>query len=423
MSPIISMLIAAIIVAPITWKIAVAHHKKSYESKIGSAEEKSREIIDEALKVAETKKKEALLEAKEENLKAKNELEKETRERRAEIQRYERRVLSKEENLDKKSEAMERKESSLAAKEETLRKRSSEVEELFAKEQEELEKISGLTSEQAKEYLLGAVAKWTRMGIDGWRLDVATEVDSHFWREFRETIRGINPDALIIGEFWRNSEAWLQGDQYDGVMNYGVQRAAVEYFAKSAVAPQRFQEILTENLMRYSDAANDSMLNLLDSHDTARFLTVSGGNTARLKNAAAFLFTFVGMPCTYYGTEIGMTGENDPDCRKAFDWEESHWNTDLRTHYQKLMRLRKTRKALQEGTVRFRSQGDLFVMERQLQEELLVTVINNTDCPQNYTLSGNYVRDLLSEKAFEGAQNATVVEIPPFSAMILEKIN
>ena len=276
---------------------------------------------------------------------------------------------------------------------------------------------------QAKEYLLGAVAKWTRMGIDGWRLDVATEVDSHFWREFRETVRGINPDALIIGEFWRNSEAWLQGDQYDGVMNYGVQRAAVEYFAKSAVAPQRFQEILTENLMRYSDAANDSMLNLLDSHDTARFLTVSGGNTARLKNAAAFLFTFVGMPCTYYGTEIGMTGENDPDCRKAFDWEESHWNTDLRTHYQKLMRLRKTRKALQEGTVRFRSQGDLFVMERQLQEELLVTVINNTDCPQNYTLSGIYVRDLLSEKTFEGAQNATVVEIPPFSAMILEKIN
>ena len=157
MSPIISVIITAIIVAPITWLAAVAYRKKSYESKIGSAEEKSREIIDEALKVAETKKKEALLEAKEENLKAKNELEKETRERRAEIQRYERRVLSKEENLDKKSEAMERKESSLAAKEETLRKRSSEVEELFAKEQEELEKISGLTSEQAKEYLLKSV--------------------------------------------------------------------------------------------------------------------------------------------------------------------------------------------------------------------------------------------------------------------------
>ncbi|MBR6614610.1 MAG: ribonuclease Y [Lachnospiraceae bacterium] len=152
-----SALLAAIIVAPITWLLAVAHRKKSYESKIGSAEEKSREIIDEALKVAETKKKEALLEAKEENLKAKNELDKEIKERRAEVQRYERRVLSKEENLDKKADAMEKKEASLASKEESLRKRTAEVEELFAKEQEELEKISGLTSEQAKEYLLKSV--------------------------------------------------------------------------------------------------------------------------------------------------------------------------------------------------------------------------------------------------------------------------
>ncbi len=157
MSPIMSALLAAIIVAPITWLLAVAHRKKSYESKIGSAEEKSREIIDEALKVAETKKKEALLEAKEENLKAKNELDKEIKERRAEIQRYERRVLSKEENLDKKADAMEKKEAGLASKEESLRKRTAEVEELFAKEQEELEKISGLTSEQAKEYLLKSV--------------------------------------------------------------------------------------------------------------------------------------------------------------------------------------------------------------------------------------------------------------------------
>ena len=157
MSPIISVIITAIIVAPITWLLAVAYRKKSYESKIGSAEEKSREIIDEALKVAETKKKEALLEAKEENLKARNELEKETKERRAEIQRYERRVLSKEENLDKKAEAMERKEAGLASREESLKKRSSEVEELFAKEKEELEKISGLTSDQAKDYLLKSV--------------------------------------------------------------------------------------------------------------------------------------------------------------------------------------------------------------------------------------------------------------------------
>ena len=150
-------IVASVVVAFIAWTAAIAYRTKSYESKIGSAEEKSREIIDEALKTAETKKREALLEAKEDSLKTKNELEKETRERRAELQRYERRVLSKEENLDKKSDAMEKREAGLAAREEALNKRNAEVESLYEKGIQELEKISGLTSEQAKEYLLKSV--------------------------------------------------------------------------------------------------------------------------------------------------------------------------------------------------------------------------------------------------------------------------
>ena len=154
---VIAVIVTIIIVAPITWVTAVNHRKKAYESTIGSAEERSREIIDEALKTAETKKREALLEAKEESLKTKNELEKETKERRAELQKYERRVLSKEENLDKKSEAMEKKEASLVAREEKLSKKSAEVEALYEKGIQELEKISGLTSEQAKEFLLKSV--------------------------------------------------------------------------------------------------------------------------------------------------------------------------------------------------------------------------------------------------------------------------
>lgn len=154
---VIAVIITIIIVAPITWIAAVRNQKKTYENTIGSAEARSREIIDEALKTAETKKREALLEAKEESLKTKNELEKETKERRAELQRYERRVLSKEENLDKKSEAMEKKEAGLAAREETLSRKTAEVEALYEKGIQELEKISGLTSEQAKEYLLKSV--------------------------------------------------------------------------------------------------------------------------------------------------------------------------------------------------------------------------------------------------------------------------
>ena len=154
---VITAVLTLIIVAPIAWLLSLAYRKKIVESKIGSAEEKSREIIDEALKVAETKKREALLEAKEETLKTKNELEKETKERRAELQRYEKRVLTKEETLDKKAETLEKRESGLTAKEEDIRKRSAEVEGLHNERVQELERISDLTSDEAKDYLLKTV--------------------------------------------------------------------------------------------------------------------------------------------------------------------------------------------------------------------------------------------------------------------------
>lgn len=154
---VIAILVTLAIAVPLVWKLAISYHVKVVEAKIGSAEEKAREIIDEALKTAETKKREALLEAKEESLKTKNELEKESKERRAEVQRYEKRVLSKEETLDRKIEALEKKESRLTAKEAELDKVKAEAEALHAQQLQELEKISGLTSEQAKEYLLKTV--------------------------------------------------------------------------------------------------------------------------------------------------------------------------------------------------------------------------------------------------------------------------
>ena len=154
---IIAVAVALIIAIPVTYRLAVSNYQKTVETKIGSAEEKARKLIDDALKVAETKKREALLEAKEESLKTKNDVEKETRERRAELQRYEKRVLSKEEAIDRKADAIERRESGLAAKEEELKKKSSEIARLSEERVQELERISGLTSEQAKDYLLKTV--------------------------------------------------------------------------------------------------------------------------------------------------------------------------------------------------------------------------------------------------------------------------
>ena len=154
---VIVAVIVAIAAIIITWFAATTYHVRVYEEKMGKADEKSREIIDEALKTAETKKREALLEAKEEALKAKNDFEKETRERRSELQKYEHRVLNKEENIDKKAEALEKRDASLAAKEEMLNKKHKEAEALLDKQHQELERISGLTSEQAREYLLKSV--------------------------------------------------------------------------------------------------------------------------------------------------------------------------------------------------------------------------------------------------------------------------
>jgi len=154
---VIAIVITLVIVAILTWKIATTYRIKVYEAKIGGANEKARDIIDEAIKTAETKKREALLEAKEESLKAKNEFERETKERRAEIQRYEKRVLTKEETLDRKTEALEKKEIRLSVKESELDKTKQDVEEFHTRQLQELEKISGLTSEQAKEYLIKTV--------------------------------------------------------------------------------------------------------------------------------------------------------------------------------------------------------------------------------------------------------------------------
>ena len=154
---VIAVIVTLLISIPVTAKIASDHSRKTVEEQIGNAEDKAREIIDEALKTAEAKKREGLLEVKEESIRTKNELDKEIKERRAEVQRFERRVQQKEENIDKKADAMEKKEAHLAKREEEMRKQRDEISRLNEQRIQELERISGLTSDQAKDYLLKIV--------------------------------------------------------------------------------------------------------------------------------------------------------------------------------------------------------------------------------------------------------------------------
>ncbi len=157
MQTVIAVVLTFIVTAVLVYFVTTAYHKKVADTKIGNADEKAREIIDEAVKAAETKKREAMLEAKEDSIRVKNDLDKEVKERRAEIQRSERRIVQKEENLDKKLESIERREAGFAAKEEEINKQKAQIARLNEERVQELERISGLTSEQAKEYLLKTV--------------------------------------------------------------------------------------------------------------------------------------------------------------------------------------------------------------------------------------------------------------------------
>lgn len=277
------------------------------------------------------------------------------------------------------------------------------------------------TNRGLRDYLLGAVEKWTRCGIDAWRLDVADEVENTFWREFRERVRAINPECLIIGECWWNAEPWLKGDIWDGVMNYAVQKACILHYAEDRMNAEEFCARVTECLMRNTQQANECMLNLLDTHDTPRFIRTCGGDKRRVRNAITFQYVFTGMPCTYYGTEIGLDGGMDPDCRRTFDWNEENWDHVMYDHVHTLMQLRRDSMALQSGDIRLMAQDEMVTVRRMAPLQTVVAVINNTE--EAHTAQVAMPRassEVFSgERYIPGEDGAVSVTVPPMSARIL----
>lgn len=240
-----------------------------------------------------------------------------------------------------------------------------------------------------KRYILDTVEYWTRETcIDGWRMDVSDEVDHTFWRDFRRLVKSINNNAVIIGENWHNAYPWLMGEQFDSVMNYPVTKSCIEYFAANKIDAEFFACDLYKYLMNNYEQINYSMFNLLDSHDTKRFLTLCRGDTRKFKCAVMFLFCYVGMPCIYYGSEIGIEGEGDPDCRRTFDWDESHWNKDLFSFFKSVIKLRKKEKCLQYGKVKMYAENGVFYLERTYGNEKLIAAINNTDTEREISSLG-----------------------------------
>lgn len=178
---------------------------------------------------------------------------------------------------------------------------------------------------QVCDFLIGIATYWIKeFDIDGWRLDVSDEVSHTFWRDFRRAVKKVKSDCVLIGENWHNANIYLRGDQFDSIMNYAFTKACLDFFAFNEFSAVEFAEKLNELLMRNTDAVNNMMLNLLDTHDTHRFLTLVNKNEDKLKSALALIYFFSGVPCLYYGTEIPLDGGYDPDSRRTFDWEKEN---------------------------------------------------------------------------------------------------
>ncbi|MFW6115561.1 MAG: glycoside hydrolase family 13 protein [Chloroflexota bacterium] len=298
---------------------------------------------------------------------------------------------------------------------------------------------------EVRAYLFDVARYWLDQGVDGWRLDVPQCIDDDaFWREFRSVVKDANPDAYIVGEISSDATRWLQGDQFDAVMNYLFTQACLGFFGGegldagllsaplfrgvSPLETPAFARTVADLLQRYPRQAALAQLNLLDSHDTPRFLTLVRGDEAALRLAVLFQMTYPGAPCVYYGDEIGLEGGPDPDCRRSFPWDESRWRHDLRDFVRRCIALRRAHPALRRGafTTLYAEDG-IFVYLRSLDDERLIVALNNGPATHHLAVpASQYLSDGDHLRALIGDGAATVVggqlvgpAIPPYTAAVL----
>ena len=229
--------------------------------------------------------------------------------------------------------------------------------------------------------------------IDGWRFDVLHMLgegsgaanNAEYVRHFRRTLREENPEAYVLGEHFYEATSWLQGDQEDAAMNYdGFARPVWAFFAEVDhkghpvhIDAATLGKVMTRSRARLPFEIQLSQFNLLGSHDTPRFLTRVGGNKGLMKAAVTLLFTYIGVPCIYYGDEVGVEGGRDPDCRRTFPWDEAQWDKELRGHVQTLIGFRKAQEVLQRGAlVTLYAEGDVYAFARVLGDEVVIAAVN-----------------------------------------------
>lgn len=232
-------------------------------------------------------------------------------------------------------------------------------------------------NKEVQNYLIGVMVYWMKeCDVDGWRLDVSDEVSHGFWRKAREAVKAQKSNAALIGENWHNSESFLRGDQFDSIMNYALTKRMIDFWVDESIDGKQLAEQLNSLYMRYSDVTNNMMFNLLDSHDTARFYTQIKNDSNRLLCAIATLIFLPGSFNLYYGTDILLEGEYDPDCRRTFDFSrlEDEEIKRFQTLLKELLAL-KRQPAIKSGKLKIFSQNEALVIERASGEQVLRLVV------------------------------------------------
>ena len=234
-----------------------------------------------------------------------------------------------------------------------------------------------------REYLFSVGEYWTARGIDGWRLDVPNEIDDDsFWQEFRRRVKAINPEAYIVGEIWDAPERWLQGDQFDGVMNYLFRKAVMKFlFDEHPISTEEFCSRLRE---AFPEGRGDIPMNLLGSHDTTRLRSQPCASWDRIRLALTLMFFLPGAPCVYYGEELGMEGGKDPDNRRSVPWEKlsQMQKEPVFALVKELTEMRKSSAVLRDGKLEIACNSDGFDVKRTLgRESLTLHVATGTPDP------------------------------------------
>jgi glycosidase len=293
-----------------------------------------------------------------------------------------------------------------------------------------LPQLKAKDNPEVQSFLLDTVAEWTKTGIDGWRLDVPNEIDSdHFWQRFRSTVKGINPNAYIVGEIWTDGRRWLQGDQFDAVTNYLFREQMINYFAKGNINTDQVDANLAGIRNLYNPETNNVMFNMLSSHDVPRFLSEAGGDESAMRLATTFQMTYLGAPVVYYGDEVGMSGAKDPDNRRCFPWDgrQNRQQLDLT---KKLIAWRKAFPSLRRGdfqTIMRHNDNGMWAYQRTAGNDKTAVLLNlgrqdhatSLDLGKSGWADGK-VTDVVSNKTFTitGGQ-LKLDSVPARSAMIL----